>query len=202
MLGLVACGGGGAEGADGDGELLQVDFGNLPAPPTPATIQEVFKVISDKQGQLVETSYLFYLEELIREVRQVGRDLERLGEMDDGMRNLDWVREVHEISAISELLQDRAYSLLPPEGMADDYRNTNLVFWEGTQLLGFGTSHMLDAAILLGPSGRRMQDLPGPTMTQLKVLVKQSRFFLVDADVLLSQALEDVTGYVQRIRIQ
>ena len=61
---------------------------------------------------------------------------------------------------------------------------------------------MLDAAILLGPSGRRMQDLPGPTMTQLKVLVKQSRFFLVDADVLLAQALEDVTGYVQRIRIQ
>ena len=114
---------------------------------------------------------------LVRETTTANRDIEGL--VDTGRTNesgLDWVVAVHDMHRSSEELRFRAYAYEVNEVLVLDYVDFHASFLEGVQVFSQSADRLLQAAIVLGPSGRSVNDLSADVRSDYNSLVSEGGF--------------------------
>ena len=153
--------------------------------------------------RLVRVSYVHDMLTLVREITTANRDIENL--VDTGRTSeagLDWVVAVHDMHRASEELRFRAYAYEVNEVLVLDYVDFHASFLEGVQVFSRSADRLLQAAIVLGPSGRSVNDLPADVRSDYNSLVSEGGFFSQDTEVLLTRSSEDLQALVQELRLR
>ena len=115
---------------------------------------------------------------------------------------LDWVVAVHDMHRASEELRFRAYAYEVNEVLVLDYVDFHASFLEGVQVFSRSADRLLQAAIVLGPSGRSVNDLPTDVRSDYNSLVSEGGFFSQDTEVLVTRSSEDLQALVQELRLR
>ena len=149
LAAILACG--------GEEEFGLMTFEDLPDV-TPEVPQEIEFGLTPKESLLVEVTYVYTHTILLETMEQINRDMQGLLEYDSkGDVDLEWVIEVHDVTAEAEQFFERASKLQVPASLEDKYRSSLLSFLEIVQWTGFGSDRLLAASLTVGPSGRSLQ---------------------------------------------
>ena len=181
-----------AEGAVAEGDALIDSV--LPNP---------YSRLDGHHERLVRVSYVHDMLTLVRETTTANRDIEGL--VDTGRTNesgLDWVVAVHDMHRSSEELRFRAYAYEVNEVLVLDYVDFHASFLEGVQVFSQSADRLLQAAIVLGPSGRSVNDLSADVRSDYNSLVSEGGFFSQDTEVLLTRSSEDLQVLIQELRLR
>ena len=154
--------------------------------------------------RLVRISYVHGIQTLVREVTASSRDVERLVEdvAAGDSASLDWVVQVHDMHRASEELRIRSYGHELAEVLVLDYVDFHASFLEGVQVFAQASDRLLQAAIVLGPSGRKATDLPPEQLAEFRTLVGEAAFFARDTEVLLTRSAEDLQSLIQELHLR
>ena len=140
---------------------------------------------------------------MVREVESSRRVFVRLAEDAQAeVVGVDWQVDVHTHHRLSEELRIRAYGYPVPEDLAADYLDFHAAFLEAVQIYSFGCDRLLEAAIIIGPSGRTNEDLSAPENSQFESLVGESLYYMVDAELLVGRVQDDLRDIFQSLRIR
>ena len=195
----LACGGGSDFDPSGDG-LLDVDFTGL-SDITDVGVSASVPGLPEREVRLMRIDYLQNLVVHSEEMRQVARDLLDLAGNEEMQLNLEWVRLVHEVTYEADDLQMEGYRLVVASGLDSDYDELHAGYLNGMQSLGFGSDHVLDGALILGPDDRAVVELATAQRQQLRANLGKGVFFLEDADVLFTSVLENAEEMIDQLRV-
>ena len=122
------------------------------------TIPRAFARLEVAHDRLLRIAYVHDMRSLIREIQVSNRDLIRLSESSTSdVVSLDWVADMHDSHRVSEELRIRVYGYSLPDSLVTDYVDFHAAFLEGVQVYSQGADRLLQAAILLGPTGRSLK---------------------------------------------
>ena len=182
IFAVGACGSGGSEF-----DLLIFEDDPLPDMPSEAY------GLTDKEERLVEVSYLYNQLVILESLRGKNRDLHNLSQYGAPTDvDLNWVVEVHTVTAEAEELLRRASEIEVPESLASFYQGPYLAFLELLQVMGFGSDRLLGASLEVGPSGRTLAVMPDPQVEVFERLVRESGFYLREAETNVEQQIDSV----------
>ena len=182
---VLACGGGGPEGAPEADGIDEIDFVDEPTP-TPLLAQQVDVIgvfLENTALLLPDMEYLdtqgFYLERLQLVARDITGHIEegRLGEV-----GLEWVVGVHrtvlEWDELQALLAEQDVDLAQREKYGVIYVGMIEAYYR----IAFASDRLLGAAVILGPTGRAASDMSLEEERRYRVLLNQATYFAEIAD--------------------
>lgn len=161
-----------------------------------------FSRLTGHHERLLRISYTHDLMTLVREVTRGSRDIERLVDDSAPDSGLDWVVRVHDMHRASEELRIRAYGYQLDEALVLDYVDFHASFLEGVQVFAQSADRLLQAAIILGPSGRVVSDMPAEQQAEFMSLVGEAGFFYQDTEVLNTRAGEDLRELIGELHLR
>ena len=187
--GLLGFGGDGDSGESLDMEMIQF-ADDLPTP-EPDAAAAARSLIVDPDI-LVEIHFLYNFQVRLEGLRQVVRDLNSMLDYSGpGDIDLDWVAEVHEVTRESDDYFKVLTSLDVPGSQRKQYEYLYIDMLEVVQVSGYGADRLLAAAVIVGPSGRSMLNLSGEEVDEFQTLMRESEFFLSDAERLVDRRITE-----------
>lgn len=193
---VAACGTGDAEEDD-----LSVDFSAFDEPEV-VKVEETYTQLPGKQMRLLRVSYLSAMIHMLNDLKQNNRDLLRMAEREPETVNLGWVVDVHLLTESLDDVLIRAVDLEVPDYMEEDFVFHHGEFLEGVQTLGYGSNRLLASSIVVGPSGRTLSNMRGDERHTFLRFLEEARFFLNDANVLLSRSQSEYRSALSRMQLQ
>ena len=206
-ISTLGCGllGFGGDGGDGDSEeSLELDVIQFADDlPTLEPEEEVARALSIDPDILEEIRFLYNYQVRLEGLRQVVRDLHfMLDYSGPGDIDLDWVAEVHEVTRESDDYFQVLTSLEVPASQREQYQYLYIAMLESVQVLGYGADRLLAAAVLVGPSGRSMLNMSGEEVDAFETLMRESQFFLSDAEALVDRRITEVGRAISGLRLR
>ena len=201
-LGCGLLGGGSGDGVD---ELVLLEFEESPAPAAPAGEQEApaTRHIGFNEEILVEVRYLYQHQVQLESFRRQVRDLLSLLDYSSNVEiDLEWVIEVHEVTKESEELFRQLTSFRVPASQREQYEDFYIGTLEAVQMSALGSDRVLEASYRVGPSGRTLAVMPRREREEFLTLMRESRFYLGNAEGMVERQIRDVGGVVSRIRLR
>ena len=207
---LSGCGLLGFGGDSGDpGEMELIQFADDPSAGAEADAYAEasdgldYRVLTVDPDILVEIKFLYNFQVRLEGLRQVVRDLESmLDYKGPGDIDLDWVAEVHEVTRESDAFFKVLTSLEIPESQRRQYRYLHVAMLETVQVSGYGADRLLASAVLVGPSGRSMVNMSGEEIDEFQTLMRESRFFLSDAENRVDRRITEVGRAVSGLSLR
>ena len=210
---LVGCGlfssVGADSGSDPDGlpprmEIIQFDDD---VPPDlqvvdASSLEEGRSLVVDPEV-LVQVRFLYNLQVRLEGLRRIIRDLSSVLDHDGpGEINLDWVAEVHEVTREADEYFRVLTSLQVPESQMERYGVIYLDILDVVQLASYGSDRVLAAAVLVGPSGRSLLNMPVREVDEFNTLVRESGFFLEEAEDRVEDGITGVGRAIGRVSLR
>ena len=192
-------------GGDGDSEeSLDLDMIKFSDDvPTPEPEEEVALALSIDPNILVEIHFLYNFQVRLEGLRQVVRDLHSMLDYSGpGDIDLDWVAEVHEVTRESDDYFKVLTSLDVPVSQREQYQYLYIGMLESIKVSGYGADRLLAAAVIVGPSGRSMLNMSEEEIDAFQTLMRESRFFLSDAERLVDLRVTEVGRSVSSLRLR
>ena len=196
-------------GGDGDSEdSLEMDViqfaDDLPEPEQEeAAKEEVARALSIDPDILVEIHFLYNFQVRLEGLRQMVRDLNSMLDYSGpGDIDLDWVAEVHEVTRESDDYFKVLTSLDVPVSQRAQYQYLYIGMLESIKVSGYGADRLLAAAVIVGPSGRSMLNMSEEEIDAFQTLMRESRFFLSDAERLIDRRVTEVGRAVSGLRLR
>ena len=192
-------------GGDGDSEeSLDLDMIKFSDDvPTPEPEEEVALALSIDPNILVEIHFLYNFQVRLEGLRQVVRDLHSMLDYSGpGDIDLDWVAEVHEVTRESDDYFKVLTSLDVPVSQREQYQYLYIGMLESIKVSGYGADRLLAAAVIVGPSGRSMLNMSEEEIDAFQTLMRESRFFLSDAERLVDLRVTEVGRSVSGLRLR
>ena len=197
---LAALGCGGA--AAGDGGLDLIDFGDDP-PPSSESLESADFALTLNPEVLVEVRFLYGHQVRLESMRRLNRDLQSLLEYSGPAEvDLEWVIEVHEVTARADELFQRLTSRRMPVSQREQYRYLFLNMLDAIQVMGYGADRVLAASIRVGPGGRTLLTMSGAESAEFHTLVREAAFYLDDAGRLVESQLSSVGNIISGLRLR
>ncbi len=183
-LGCGMLGFGGSESSD---EMTLIDFGDEVPPDDPGApaAEDTQQAVSLRVDPLVleEIRFLYGFQVRLERLRGTIRDLITSTEYSGPQEvDLDWVANVHQVTRESDELFRLLTSMEIPEAQRQQYAYLYEGMLQTIQITGYGSDRLLAAAVLVGPSGRSLLNMTGEESDNFEALVRESRFFLADAE--------------------
>ena len=200
----LGCGLLGFGGDDDSEEFLELDVIQFADDlPTLEPEEEVARALSIDPDILEEIRFLYNLQVRLEGLRQVVRDLHSMLDYSGpGDIDLDWVAEVHEVTRESDDYFQVLTSLEVPASQREQYQYLYIAMLESVQVLGYGADRLLAAAVLVGPSGRSMLNMSGEEVDAFQTLMRESQFFLSDAEALVDRRITEVGRAISGLRLR
>ena len=192
-------------GGDGDSEdSLELDMIQFSDDvPIPEPEEEVALALSIDPNILVEIHFLYNFQVRLEGLRQVVRDLHSMLDYSGpGDIDLDWVAEVHEVTRESDDYFKVLTSLDVPVSQRAQYQYLYIGMLESIKVSGYGADRLLAAAVIVGPSGRSMLNMSEEEIDVFQTLMRESRFFLSDAERLVDRRVTEVGRSVSGLRLR
>ena len=203
LFGTVGCGlfgGGGEETAGGD-EFEMLEFDQVQ--PTPQPLEDIVKGLTLNPEVLVEVRYLYGHQVMLEDMRRVSRDLQSLlSYSGPGDVDLEWVIQVHEVTAEADEVFGRLTSSRIPGPLRERYEDLFLDLLDAIQVTGYGADRLLAASIKVGPSGRTLMAMSGQELADFETLVREGRFYLMDGGRLIEKQLSGMDGLIGKLRLR
>ena len=213
---LAGCGLFGSVGADSgsgpDGlpprmEIIQFDDDFPPDPqlgvPAASSGEEVVRSLVVDPEVLVRVRFLYNLQVRLEGLRRIIRDLSSMLEYSGpGDVDLDWVAEVHEVTREADEYFRVLTSLQVPESQRGQYGGIYLDILDVVQLASYGSDRVLAAAVLVGPSGRSLLNMPVREVDEFNTLVRESEFFLEGAEERVEDGITGVGRAIGRVSLR
>ncbi len=188
----VACGG-------GEDEFELMEFDDVPGVQATVVAEAEF-ALSPKEELLIEVTYVYTHMILLETLQQINRDMQLLLEYDTKSDvDLEWVIEVHDVTAHAEEFFDRAASLKVPVSLQSKYTGSLLDFLEGMQWTGFGSDRLLAASLTVGPSGRSLQVMNRQEEEVFERFKRESEYYLRKAEATIESELDTYREYLTAI---
>ena len=195
-------------GGGGSDEIPLMEFDS--PPPAPAPGGEVLEaeplaplLPGFDPAVLVEVGFLYGYQVRSETLQRINRDLQAL--LDYGSHNevdLEWVIDVHEVTEEADFFFERMTGMEVPGSQREQYEYLYLGMLETIQVMAFGSDRVLAAALLVGPGGRSLAIMPQEERDRFLTLIRESRFYLRDAETLVERQLEDVGDAVSQVGFQ
>ena len=203
LFGTVGCGlfgGGDGETAGGD-EFEMLEFDQVQ--PTPQPLEDIVKGLTLNPEVLVEVRYLYGHQVMLEDMRRVSRDLQSLlSYSGPGDVDLEWVIQVHEVTAEADEVFGRLTSSRIPGPLRERYEDLFLDLLDAIQVTGYGADRLLAASIKVGPSGRTLMAMSGQELADFETLVREGRFYLMDGGRLIEKQLSGMDGLIGKLRLR
>ena len=192
-LGCGLLGFGGDGGSDGSLDMEMIQFADdLPTPEPEDAAAAAVRSLRIDPDILVEINFLYNFQVRLEGLRQVVRDLNSMLDYSGpGDIDLDWVAEVHEVTRESDDYFKVLTSLDVPGSQREQYEYLYISMLEIVQVSGYGADRLLAAAVIVGPSGRSMLNLSGEEVDEFQTLMRESEFFLSDAERLVDRRITE-----------
>lgn len=198
LVAWAGCGGGGPASEeelaeeDGIGEIQFVDEPTREAVPA-EQVDVIGRFVQETAILLPDMEFLdtqaFYLDELQRVARDFQSHIEAGEEEGTG---LEWVVDVHE----TVLDWDEIQAVLAQQEFSEDHRvrygEIYVGLVEAYYRLAFSADRVLGAAVILGPSGRVVEELALDERRRYRILLKQADYFGKLADEKIGEIIESV----------
>ena len=206
-ISTLGCGllGFGGDGGDGDSEeSLELDVIQFADDlPTLEPEEAVARALSIDPDILEEIRFLYNFQVRLEGLRQVVRDLDSMLDYSGpGDIDLGWVAEVHEVTRESDDYFQVLTSLEVPASQLEQYQYLYIAMLESVQVLGYSADRLLAAAVLVGPSGRSMLNMSGEEVDAFQTLMRESQFFLSDAEALVDRRITEVGRAISGLRLR
>ena len=203
-ISTLGCGLLGFGGDDDSEESLDLDMIQFSDDvPTPEPEEEVALALSIDPNILVEIHFLYNFQVRLEGLRQVVRDLHSMLDYSGpGDIDLDWVAEVHEVTRESDDYFKVLTSLDVPVSQREQYQYLYIGMLESIKVSGYGADRLLAAAVIVGPSGRSMLNMSEEEIDAFQTLMRESRFFLSDAERLVDLRVTEVGRSVSGLRLR
>ena len=203
-ISTLGCGLLGFGGDDDSEESLDLDMIKFSDDvPTPEPEEEVALALSIDPNILVEIHFLYNFQVRLEGLRQVVRDLHSMLDYSGpGDIDLDWVAEVHEVTRESDDYFKVLTSLDVPVSQREQYQYLYIGMLESIKVSGYGADRLLAAAVIVGPSGRSMLNMSEEEIDAFQTLMRESRFFLSDAERLVDLRVTEVGRSVSGLRLR
>ena len=203
-ISTLGCGLLGFGGDDDSEESLDLDMIQFSDDvPTPEPEEEVALALSIDPNILVEIHFLYNFQVRLEGLRQVVRDLHSMLDYSGpGDIDLDWVAEVHEVTRESDDYFKVLTSLDVPVSQREQYQYLYIGMLESIKVSGYGADRLLAAAVIVGPSGRSMLNMSEEEIDAFQTLMRESRFFLSDAERLVDRRVTEVGRAVSGLRLR
>ena len=192
-------------GGDGDSEdSLEMDVIQFSDDvPTPEPEEEVALALSIDPNILVEIHFLYNFQVRLEGLRQMVRDLHSMLDYSGpGDIDLDWVAEVHEVTRESDDYFKVLTSLDVPVSQRAQYQYLYIAMLESIKVSGYGADRLLAAAVIVGPSGRSMLNMSEEEIDAFQTLMRESRFFLSDAEKLVDLRVTETGRAISGLRLR
>ena len=152
---------------------------------------------------LVEIHFLYNFQVRLEGLRQMVRDLNSMLDYSGpGDIDLDWVAEVHEVTRESDDFFKVLTSLDVPVSQRAQYQYLYIGMLESIKVAGYGADRLLAAAVIVGPSGRSMLNMSEEEIDAFQTLMRESGFFLSDAERLVDRRVTEVGRAVSGLRLR
>ena len=205
LLVAAACGGGddpleGLEFVFDDEETADGAAGTAEAAPT--VVSPYARLYAD-DWRHSRVAYVYDMQAMAMDMEHSLRSMVRMLESGrDGDGSLDWVVQVHDLHRNSEELRLRAYNFALDEDLVEDYVEFHASFLEAVQIYALGADRMLEAAILLGPTGRTVGDLTASERAEFVSLLGEGVFYMQGAEVMVSRSRDDIKEIIKYLRVR
>ena len=176
----LGCGGGG--GAD---DVVDIDFDISSV--DGVSEAEVLEVTRDKLASVV---FLADWLTLAQALHSHGTVMSRLGDVEPETVNLGWVRSVHDASELAQVFHGEGVRLAIPAEAPADYESIYGVYIVGVEAFGFASARLLEAALILGASGRAFDDMEPLDQLSFRSSLKQFSIYRDDAIALMEKVDE------------
>lgn len=202
-LGCGMFGGGG----NGD-EFALMEFDDPDPTPVPHgdaldTASQVPLLPGFDPGVLAEVSFLYSYQVRTETLQQVNRDLQNLLEYKDAAEvDLEWVVDVHEVTGEADEFFEFLTGMEVPPSQRERYEYLYIGLLEAIQVMGFGSDRLLAASILVGPGGRSLLAMSREETDDFQTLLRESGFYLSDAERLIERQLEDLGDALGQVGFQ
>ena len=203
-ISTLGCGLLGFGGDDESEESLDLDMIQFSDDvPSPEPEEEVAFALSIDPDILVEIHFLYNFQVRLEGLRQVVRDLHSMLDYSGpGDIDLDWVAEVHEVTRESDDYFKVLTSLDVPVSQREQYQYLYIGMLESIKVSGYGADRLLAAAVIVGPSGRSMLNMSEEEIDAFQTLMRESRFFLSDAERLVDRRVTEVGRSISGLRLR
>ena len=171
--------------------------------PTPQPLEDIVKGLTLNPEVLVEVRYLYGHQVMLEDMRRVSRDLQSLlSYSGPGDVDLEWVIQVHEVTAEADEVFGRLTSSRIPGPLRERYEDLFLDLLDAIQVTGYGADRLLAASIKVGPSGRTLMAMSGQELADFETLVREGRFYLMDGGRLIEKQLSGMDGLIGKLRLR
>lgn len=187
----LGCGGGG--GADED---VDIDFDI-------SSVDGVSdaEVLEMTRGKLSSVVFLADWLTLVQAFQSHGVVMSRLGDVDPETVDLGWVRSVHDASELAQIFHGEGLRLAIPAEAPADYESIYGVYIAGVEAFGFASARLLEAALILGPSGRAFDDMEPLDQLSFRSSLKQFSIYRDDAIALMEKVDEMLMPAIDAARV-
>ena len=177
---------GGSADASQAGEMGLIDFGDDPGSDEPGTAVVSDEVVAEPLHVdplvMIEIRFLYLFQVRLERLRGIIRDLNAAAEGSSPLDfDLDWVKEVHDITREADAFFKSLTSLEVPEPLRGQYRYLQIGMLETVQVAGYGADRLLRASVVVGPSGRSAVNMNRDEADLFEALLRESRFFLSES---------------------
>ena len=192
---------GAAEETAGGDEFEMLEFDQVQ--PTPQPLEDIVKGLTLNPEVLVEVRYLYGHQVMLEDMRRVSRDLQSLlSYSGPGDVDLEWVIQVHEVTAEADEVFGRLTSSRIPGPLRERYEDLFLDLLDAIQVTGYGADRLLAASIKVGPSGRTLMAMSGQELADFETLVREGRFYLMDGGRLIEKQLSGMDELISKLRLR
>ena len=152
---------------------------------------------------LEEVKFLYRHQVRLERFQRVIRDLTGLVEYENASEvDLEWVVEVHEVTAESEEFFDLVAKMQVPPGLLAAYNRLFIGALQTVEMTQFGSDRLLAAAIKVGPNGRGLLTMPEGEADDFHTFIREARFYLRDSEKLIERERDSVTDAISGIRLR
>ncbi len=187
----MGCGGG---GESGDDVVIDFDIGSVDG------VSDA-EVLSMTRDQLTSVGFLADWLTLVEAFEAHGAVMSTLGDVSPETVNLGWVRRVHDSSERAQVFHGEGLRLAIPADAPADYESIYGVYIAGVEAFGFASARLLEAALILGPTGRAFDDMEPLDQLSFRSSLKQFGIYRDDAMALMEKVNEMLTPAIDAARV-
>ena len=189
-------------GGGGEEEFELLEFEEVPPSPTSPVAQVVAEIGLDP-AVVVQLRFLYGHQVRVGGLRRMGQDLRRLADYESPAAvDLSWVIEVHAVTEEMDNFAERAASAGIPESQRKQYQYLFVDLLEAIDVVGYGSLRLLEAATVIGPSGRSLETLEPADKERFLTLMGEASYFLTEGEELVDEASKDVGAAIGRVGLR
>ena len=195
----VGCGGGDEQFIDTGGPV-RVAF-----PTVEPTLHPLLEAMTPAQRELLKIDYLLRMRGLTKQSQNVVREMIVLTDYrdtptgDGHPANLDWIVRVHDAADRSNSYLDYQSQVVLPEALSA-YSDIHSVYLSALEAMAAGQVALLEATVILGPSGREYTDMGYVGKAEFSAVVGRAVFYLEIAENKLARVQERIGAERGRVR--